>query len=114
LGVAIAIDDFGTGYSSLGQLTRLPVDSIKIDRSFISQMATNRDEALIVRTIADLGRNLGLRVVAEGVEDELTWGLLAAMGCDSAQGYFVAPPLTGSEVGQWLEATPWAVKGAKA
>ena len=93
MGVKIAIDDFGTGYSSLGYLTKLPVDEIKIDRSFVADMTENRDDAFIVRSTVDLGHNLGLEVVAEGVEDRRTWDLLGLLGCDVAQGYFLSRPV---------------------
>jgi diguanylate cyclase (GGDEF)-like protein len=88
IGVGISIDDFGTGYSSLSYLRRMPVDELKIDKSFVSDMALDENAALIVRSTIDLGRNLGLRVVAEGVETREVWEQLAALGCHVAQGYF--------------------------
>ena len=91
MGVRISIDDFGTGYSSLVHLKRLPVDYIKIDRSFVMNME-NDDDAAIVRSTIDLAHNLGLQVVAEGVETELQWQQLTALGCDYGQGYFIARP----------------------
>jgi len=97
LGVAIAIDDFGTGYSSLSQLQQLPVDEIKIDRSFVSRMQTSRDAAILVRSIIDLARNLGLRVTAEGVEDGATRRELARLGCDYAQGRYFCAALPADE-----------------
>jgi diguanylate cyclase (GGDEF)-like protein len=102
LGVRIAIDDFGTGYSSLAYLRRLPVDEIKIDKSFVLDMVTNTEDALIVRSIIDLGHNLGLSVVAEGVEDSATWNLLETMGCDVIQGFFVSRPLTVADLSFWM------------
>jgi diguanylate cyclase (GGDEF)-like protein len=88
IGVGISIDDFGTGYSSLSYLRRMPVDELKIDKSFVTDMALDENAALIVRSTIELGRNLGLRVVAEGVETREVWEQLAALGCHVAQGYF--------------------------
>lgn len=104
MGVRLAADDFGTGYSSLVHLKRLALDEIKIDRSFVSDIAVNLDDAAIVRSTIDLAHSLGVRVVAEGVEDAQTWELLLAMGCDFVQGFFVSRPLPGSELGLWLRA----------
>jgi EAL domain-containing protein (putative c-di-GMP-specific phosphodiesterase class I) len=101
MGVAISIDDFGTGYSSLAQLRRLPVRELKIDRSFISQMETVREVEQIVRSTIELGHNLGLRVVAEGVESGDTMDSLRQMGCDLVQGFFVSKPLTAIELERW-------------
>ncbi len=99
----LSIDDFGTGYSSLVYLQRLPVTEIKADRSFVGSMATVDDDAVIVHSIVDLAHNLGLRVVAEGVEDAVTMDLLIAHGCDEAQGYYFSRPLPGDGLAQWLE-----------
>lgn len=96
LGVKISIDDFGTGYSSLAYLKELPVDQVKVDRSFVKDAVTNERDACIVRSVIDLGHNLGLKVVAEGVEDEATLDRLVAWGCDLAQGWLLGRPL-GSE-----------------
>ncbi len=104
LGIGLAIDDFGTGYSSLAYLRRLHVDELKIDKSFILQLAGNEDDAVIVRSTIELGHNLGLRLVAEGVEDQHTLDLLRAWGCDTVQGYFISPPMTGDTVLPWLAA----------
>jgi diguanylate cyclase (GGDEF)-like protein/PAS domain S-box-containing protein len=101
-GVQISVDDFGTGYSSLTYLKRLPVQEIKIDKSFVIDMATNRDGAAIVRSTIDLGHNLGLRVVAEGVEDEQTEALLREYGCDFIQGFHIARPAAAGLLGPWL------------
>jgi EAL domain-containing protein (putative c-di-GMP-specific phosphodiesterase class I) len=93
LGVSIALDDFGTGYSSLSYLRRLPVDTLKMDRSFIRSIAQNAEAAALTRSIVAMGRALGLRVVAEGVEDEAQRALLEAWGCHEIQGYLVGAPL---------------------
>jgi diguanylate cyclase (GGDEF)-like protein len=102
LGVAISLDDFGTGYSSLQHLRRLPLAEVKVDRSFVLGMARDADDASIVTSIVELAGALGLRVVAEGVEDEATWRLLVAAGCQVAQGWFYARPMPGDEVLSWL------------
>ena len=102
MGVAISLDDFGTGYSSLQHVRRLPLAEVKIDRSFVLGMATDRGDAAIVRSIIDLADALGLRVVAEGVEDERTWRLLAAAGCHAAQGWFHARPMPAEDLAVWL------------
>jgi diguanylate cyclase len=102
LGVAIALDDFGTGYSSMLHLRRLPLAEVKIDRSFVLGVATDPDDAAIVRSMIDLARALGLRVVAEGVEDERTWRMLVDAGCDVALGWFFARPMPGDELTGWL------------
>lgn len=106
LGVGIAIDDFGTGYSSLSHLRRLPVDEVKIDRSFVSGMIANESDMVIVRSTINLARNLGLRVVAEGVEDVMTWDLLAGLGCDAAQGYYLSRPVPAHAFVRWLQRMP--------
>jgi EAL domain-containing protein (putative c-di-GMP-specific phosphodiesterase class I) len=93
-GVSISIDDFGTGYSSLAYLKDLPVDELKIDRSFISNMVNDAAGAMIVEATIALAHGLGLRVIAEGVEDLKTWNLLADLGCDSMQGYYLSRPLS--------------------
>jgi diguanylate cyclase (GGDEF)-like protein len=106
LGVTLAIDDFGTGYSSLAYLRDLPVDEIKIDRSFVLEMQGDRSGETIVRSIIDLAHNLGLRAVAEGVEDQGLLTRLTELGCDTAQGYFISRPLPAARVAQWLESYP--------
>jgi EAL domain-containing protein (putative c-di-GMP-specific phosphodiesterase class I) len=105
MGVDLAIDDFGTGYSSLTYLSELPVTELKIDRSFVMSMATSDGDAFIVRATIDLGRNLGLRVVAEGVESESIWNRLGELGCDVGQGYYVHRPAPAAELTPWLRAT---------
>ncbi len=104
LGVRISIDDFGTGYSSLAYLKRLPIDEVKIDRSFVTDVMANADSAFIVRSVIDLAHNLGIQVVAEGVEDAMVLNSLAAQDCELAQGYFISRPLTADAVLPWLTA----------
>src|SRR5205085_5825778 len=99
LGIRLAIDDFGCGNSSLGYLKRLPVDVLKIDRSFVMNMEESEDDAVIVRSTIELGHNLGLEVVAEGVETEPTRMRLAALGCDTIQGYLIGRPALPEDVG---------------
>jgi diguanylate cyclase (GGDEF)-like protein len=103
MGVQVAIDDFGTGYSSMAYLKNLPVHELKIDRSFVAQMTSSSRDAVIVRSTADLGRNLGLRVVAEGVEDPATWRELGTLGCDAIQGFYVSRPLPADDLLSWLK-----------
>jgi len=98
MGEKLSIDDFGTGYSSLAYLQRLPVDELKIDRSFVTSLADVSDDAIIVRSTIDLAHNLGLRVVAEGVEDEAVMTILAEYGCDAAQGHFFSRPIPAAEI----------------
>ena len=105
IGLRLSIDDFGTGYSSLSYLKKLPVDELKIDKSFVMEMAIDKDDAAIVRSTIDLGHNMGLKVVAEGVENEAAWEMLKAWGCDLAQGYFISPALAPDDLVQWLRAT---------
>ena len=93
MGFEISIDDFGTGYSSLSYLKQLPISEIKIDRSFVIDMLVDESDAVIVQTTTDLAHNLGIRVVAEGVESLEIEKRLQAMGCDSAQGYYYGHPV---------------------
>jgi diguanylate cyclase (GGDEF)-like protein len=102
LGVALSLDDFGTGYSSLQHLRRLPLAEVKVDRSFVLGMADDPDDAAVVRSIIDLARALGLRVVAEGVEDDRTRRMLIAGGCEVAQGWFYARPMPADDLATWL------------
>src|SRR5262249_25075250 len=94
--------DFGTGYSSLSYLQRLPAHELKIDKSFVINMTTTDANRTIVQTIIDLGRNLNLRVVAEGIEDTITWEALTALGCDIGQGYFLSRPSPPTRLTPWL------------
>jgi diguanylate cyclase (GGDEF)-like protein len=102
LGVALSLDDFGTGYSSLQHLRRLPLAEVKIDRSFVLGMSTDPDDAAVVRSIIELARALGLRVVAEGVEDDRTRRMLVTAGCEVAQGWLYARPMPADELVGWL------------
>ncbi|MCZ2816927.1 putative bifunctional diguanylate cyclase/phosphodiesterase [Modestobacter sp. VKM Ac-2984] len=102
LGLRLSMDDFGTGYSSLSQLRLLPIDELKIDKSFVLGMSTSSNESFIARSIVELAHNLGLRVVAEGVEDEMTRDLLTQMGCDKLQGFLVSRPLPEDRLEGWL------------
>ncbi len=102
MGVRLSVDDFGTGHSSLTYLKQLPVSEIKIDKSFVMNMAATSNDAVIVRSTIDLGRNLGMQVVAEGVEDEVIWNQLSLLGCDLAQGHFVSRPLSSKDMTSWL------------
>jgi diguanylate cyclase (GGDEF)-like protein len=101
-GVRLAIDDFGTGYSSLTRLKQLPIHVVKIDKSFVMSMSVDEGDRAIVRSTIDLARNLGHTVVAEGVEDRITWDQLAALGCDWAQGFYLARPMTAQTFDVWL------------
>ena len=103
MGVRLSIDDFGTGYSSLAYLQELPVDAIKIDKSFVMSMENDAGNATIVQSTVDLGHNLGLEVIAEGVEDMESYNKLAELGCDYAQGYFLSKPLSPDKLTIWLE-----------
>jgi EAL domain-containing protein (putative c-di-GMP-specific phosphodiesterase class I) len=104
IGVRLAVDDFGTGYSSLAYLRRLPVDEVKVDRTFVQGMATDPGDLAIVRAVVDLSRHFGLTVVAEGVESELTLELLEEMGCDIGQGFFFSRPLPYERLEAWFGA----------
>jgi EAL domain-containing protein (putative c-di-GMP-specific phosphodiesterase class I) len=115
MGMDLSIDDFGTGYSSLAYLKRLPVDELKIDKSFVLNMENDIGDTKIVRSTIDLGHNMGLRVVAEGIESEAVWRLLARMGCDQGQGYFMSRPMPAEQLIGWLEKwrPPIALAGAE-
>ena len=105
-GVHVAIDDFGTGFSSLARLSDLPVDTIKLDRSFVSQVTAGGSEQAVVKTILELGRSLGYRVVAEGVERVDTWNALRTLGCDLLQGYVISPARPLEEIERWFASHP--------
>jgi diguanylate cyclase len=105
IGVHIALDDFGAGHASLGHIRQLEIDTLKIDRSFVLRLPHDERDAAIVQSLVDLGRRLGLRVVAEGVDKPETWDLLAGWGCDEAQGHLIAQPMSSDELGAWLRAS---------
>ncbi len=113
MGLQFSLDDFGTGYSSLAYLKRLPVSEIKIDKSFITNMETEEQDVAIVRLIIELGHILGLKVVAEGVEDQATLDMLIALGCDMAQGYFICRPISAEEIIRWMRSQPDPLNGRK-
>jgi len=106
LGVKISCDDFGTGYASLARLRRLPINEIKVDRSFVARMAEDDTDRAITRSVLALGRGLGLTTVAEGVEDKGGWDILRAFGCDQAQGFLVSRPLAAPRFKEWMSRQP--------
>lgn len=108
-GISLAIDDFGTGYSSLAYLKQLPVDELKIDKSFVMNMYNDDNDAVIVRSTIDLAHNLGLKVTAEGVENQDTWEILTLLGCDTSQGYFMSKPQPAENLARWLAESPWSI-----
>ena len=103
MGIRISIDDFGTGYSSLAYLKKMPVDELKIDKSFVMDMEQDENDAVIVRSTIDLAHNLGLKVLAEGVETEAALNLLDVLGCDSAQGFHISRPVPESALLAWMQ-----------
>jgi len=107
LGFGVSIDDFGTGYSSLAYLKNLPADEIKIDKSFVMNMASDKKDESIVKAAVDLAHTLDLKIVAEGVEDERTLDILSQMGCDYAQGYYMAKPMPSEELLVWMNDSEW-------
>jgi diguanylate cyclase (GGDEF)-like protein/PAS domain S-box-containing protein len=109
LGVRLSVDDFGTGYSSLTHLRLLPIDEIKVDKSFVIGMTSSEADVAIVRTVIDLAHNLGKQVCAEGVEDEATWRMLHDLGCDLAQGFWISQPMFGEELMDWLVKSCWGL-----
>lgn len=109
MGVCLSIDDFGTGYSSLAYLKKIPVDELKIDQSFVFDMLKNKTDLKIVESTVELAHGLGLKVVAEGVEEEEVLMKLKAMGVDKAQGYFMSRPLAASDFQVWLAESPWGL-----
>lgn len=109
MGVALSIDDFGTGYSSLAYLKKLPVKTVKVDKSFVLHMTQDPNDAQIVRSTIELAHNLGLKVVAEGVENREIWDRLVELGCDEAQGYHLSRPLPAAEMTKWLCESEWGL-----
>lgn len=112
MGIQLSIDDFGTGYSSLAYLKRLPVSELKIDKSFVMNIEHDHDDVIIVKSTIELGHNLGLKVVAEGIENKSVWNILNAMGCDYGQGYFMSKPMPASKLLDWSE--QWSQKNVLA
>lgn len=102
LGLTLCIDDFGAGYSSLAHLKSLPVDELKIDKSFVIAMTGDREDAMIVRSTIDLGHNMGMAVVAEGVETDDALAMLGQFSCDVVQGFFISRPLPVTGINEWL------------
>ena len=109
MGVGLSIDDFGTGYSSLAYLKKLPVNAVKIDKSFVIHMIKDQSDAQIVRSTIELAHNLGLKVIAEGIETREVWDRLVALGCDEGQGYYMSRPIAAPEMTQWLHESPWGL-----
>jgi len=112
MGFKLYVDDFGTGYSSLNYLSRLPVDVIKIDHGFTMKMIEDQRAAAIVKSTIHLAHDLGMAVVAEGVSERRIWDALQALGCDEAQGYFIAPPLPADQLLEWARASPYALRSS--
>jgi diguanylate cyclase len=102
MGVRLSVDDFGTGYSSMAYLKILPVDELKVDRSFVMEMTTNASDTVLVQSAIDLGHNLGLAVVAEGVEDDMTLTALKTAGADIVQGFYLGRPMTQDLLERWM------------
>jgi EAL domain-containing protein (putative c-di-GMP-specific phosphodiesterase class I) len=109
LGVKLSIDDFGMGFSSLQYLKRLPVSELKIDKSFVMDMIIDENDAVIVRSTIDLAHNLGMKVVAEGVEGQEIYDILQILGCDAAQGYHIAYPMQAQALKTWLQESRWGL-----
>jgi len=112
MGISLSIDDFGTGYSSLSYLKKLPVNAVKIDKSFVINMAADKNDEQIVRSTIELAHNLGFKVIAEGVENRAVWDRLYELGCDEAQGYYMSRPLPAPEMTQWLNKSEWRLAKA--
>ena len=113
-GMKLAIDDFGTGYSSLAYLKRFPVNTLKIDRAFITDISSDNDDAAIVEAVLGLGKHFNMKVVAEGVEDEEQLNFLKSQGCDTAQGYYISKPLSSEQYQTWLDRWPYGVQSSAA
>lgn len=103
MGISLSIDDFGTGYSSLAYLKRLPVNELKIDKSFVINLEHDPDDVTIVKSTIELGHNLGLKVVAEGIENRKSWDILKSMGCDYGQGYLMSKPMNADQLIEWMK-----------
>lgn len=109
MGLTLSIDDYGTGYSSMSYLKKLPVQEIKIDKSFVLNLATNKEDEIIVRSTISLGHNLGLKVTAEGVEDEISYKMLKDFGCDLAQGYLFSKALPVDALNTFIKSSPYGL-----
>jgi EAL domain-containing protein (putative c-di-GMP-specific phosphodiesterase class I) len=107
-GIGFSVDDFGTGQASLSYLKELPIQNMKIDKSFVMDYGNSRNAAIVLSTI-ELGHNLGLTVTAEGVEDDSTFRALQRLGCDQGQGYYFAKPMPPDAFVQWLQTSSWKV-----
>ncbi len=114
MGVRLSVDDFGTGYSSLAYLKRFPVDEIKIDKSFVIDMLTDASDAVIVRSTIDLAHNMGMKVVAEGIESQKAWDKLAELGCNLGQGYHMCRPCPAADFKTWVYKSSWGLGHIKA
>ncbi len=112
-GISIALDDFGTGYSSLSYLTQFPIDTLKIDRCFIKDIAYESEQAAIVTAVTSLSHRLNLKVIAEGVETEAEWQVVSDLSCDEVQGYIVCKPLSAPEIEQWLQLSPFQLSATR-
>ncbi|MHB1207810.1 MAG: EAL domain-containing protein, partial [Rhodospirillaceae bacterium] len=108
MGLTLSIDDYGTGYSSMAYLKRLPVQEIKIDKSFVLKLASNRGDAILVKSTIELGHNLGLKVTAEGIEDEESLKILQAYGCETGQGYFISKPIPAEDFERFYALSRWS------
>jgi diguanylate cyclase (GGDEF)-like protein len=107
MNISLSIDDFGTGYSSLSYLKQLPVSELKIDRSFVKDMMNDEDDKVIVKSTIELAHNMNCSVVAEGIEDKLTYNYLIELGCDTAQGYYLSRPLPAEQLTEWFNESQW-------
>jgi EAL domain-containing protein (putative c-di-GMP-specific phosphodiesterase class I) len=103
MGIELSIDDFGTGYSSMAQLKKMPVDELKIDKAFVLDLASNKEDQVMVRTLVTLAQNLSLKTVAEGVEDKDTLAFLTKIGCTKAQGFYLSKALPAEQFNLWFE-----------
>ena len=110
IGIRFSIDDFGVGYTSLSYLKKLPIDTLKIDKSFVINMTRNENDLIIVRSTIDLAKNLGLTVVAEGVENQETFDQLLNLGCNDAQGYLMSRPLPADDLTCWIKESQWGLR----
>jgi EAL domain-containing protein (putative c-di-GMP-specific phosphodiesterase class I) len=110
IGAKLSIDDFGTGYSSISYLKKFPARELKIDKSFVKDMLSNEENAIIVKSTIDMAHNIGCKVVAEGVEDEETLKALVKLGCDFIQGFYISRPLSPSQLTDWFRSSSWCGK----